>query len=45
MQEMIYNFNDNRNKSLDQAIKCWKYKKSLKGHNKYGKDDLKVQGS
>lgn len=35
-------FNDNKDKSLDQAIKCWKYKKSLKGHNKYEKDDLKI---
>ena len=35
-------FEDNKNKSLDDAIKCWKYKKSLKGHNKYEKSDLKV---
>ncbi len=35
-------FNDNKDKTLEQAIKCWKYKKSLKGHNKYEKDDLKV---
>ncbi len=35
-------FNDNKDKSLDQAIKCWIYKKSLKGHNKYEKDDLKI---
>lgn len=35
-------FNDNRGKSLEQAIKCWKYKKALKGHNKYEKDDLKI---
>ena len=35
-------FNDNKDKSLEQAIKCWKYKKSLKGHNKYEKDDLKI---
>lgn len=35
-------FADNKNKNLDQAIICWKYKKSLKGHNKYEKDDLKV---
>lgn len=35
-------FNDNKDKSLEQAIKCWKYKKNLKGHNKYEKDDLKV---
>ncbi len=35
-------FNDNNDKGLEQAIKCWKYKKSLKGHNKYERDDLKV---
>lgn len=35
-------FNDNKDKSLEQAIKCWKYKKGLKGHNKYEKDDLKI---
>ena len=35
-------FNDNKDKSLEQAIKCWKYKKSLKGHNKYERDDLKA---
>ena len=33
-------FNDNKDKSLEQAIKSWKYKKSLKGHNKYEKTDL-----
>lgn len=38
-------FDDNKGKSLEQAIKCWKYKKSLKGHNKYEKDDLKILGS
>lgn len=35
-------FKNNDNKSLDDAIKCWKYKKSLKGHNKYEDSDLKV---
>lgn len=35
-------FEDNKDRSLDQAIKCWKYKKSLKGHNKYEKEDLKI---
>ena len=35
-------FNDNKDKNLEQAIKCWKYKKSLKGHNKYEKTDLTV---
>lgn len=35
-------FEENKDKSLDQAIKCWKYKKSLKGNNKYEKEDLKI---
>lgn len=35
-------FADNKDKSLEQAIRCWKYKKSLKGHNKYEKEDLEV---
>lgn len=35
-------FHDNKNKSLQQAIQCWKYKKSLKGHNRYEKKDLKA---
>lgn len=33
-------FNDNKGKSIEQAIKCWKYKKSLKGHHRYEKSDL-----
>ena len=37
-------FNDNKDKTLEQAIKCWKYKKSLKGHNKYEKTDLIALG-
>lgn len=35
-------FANNKDKSLEQAIRCWKYKKSLKGHNKYEKEDLEV---
>lgn len=35
-------FENNENKSLDDAIKCWKYKKSLKGHNRYEESDLDV---
>lgn len=35
-------FADNQDKSLKQAIQCWKYKKSLKGHNRYEKEDLIV---
>lgn len=38
-------FSDNKDKKLAQAIKCWKYKKSLKGHNRYEKEDLKVLNS
>ncbi len=33
-------FADNKGKSLDDAIKCWKYKKQLQGHNRYEKSDL-----
>ena len=33
-------FADNQGKSLEQAIQCWKYKKSLQGHNRYEKTDL-----
>ncbi|MEG0404232.1 MAG: DUF6434 domain-containing protein [Anaerorhabdus sp.] len=35
-------FLDNQDKSLKDAIKCWKYKKSLRGHNKYEKSDCIV---
>lgn len=38
-------FMDNKDKKLEQAIKCWKYKKSLKGHNKYEREDLKILNS
>ena len=33
-------FEDNKDKNLDAAIACWKYKKSLPGHNRYEKEDL-----
>ena len=33
-------FADNKGKSLDEAIKCWKYKKQLQGHNRYERADL-----
>ena len=33
-------FAANKNKTLSQAIKCWKFKKSQKGHNKYEDSDL-----
>ena len=32
----------NPDKTLNDAIKCWNYKKSLKGHNKYEKSDLDI---
>jgi hypothetical protein len=35
-------FADNGDKALDQAIMCWKYKKSQQGHNRYEKSDLVV---
>lgn len=35
-------FADNKEKSLEEAIKCWKYKKQLQGHNRYEKTDLEV---
>ena len=35
-------FEDNQGRSLDEAITCWKYKKSLQGHNRYEKSDLVV---
>lgn len=33
-------FSDNPGKSLEEAITCWKYKKSLPGHNRYERSDL-----
>lgn len=33
-------FEDNQGKSLSDAIKCWKYKKQLRGHNRYERSDL-----
>lgn len=35
-------FDDNKGKTLDQAIQCWKYKKEKQGHNCYEKEDLRV---
>ena len=35
-------FEYNKGASLKDAIKCWKYKKSLKGHNRYERSDLKA---
>lgn len=33
-------FEDNQGKCLEEAIICWKYKKSLQGHNRYEQADL-----
>lgn len=33
-------FADNKGKYLEDAIKCWKYKKKLQGHNRYDRADL-----
>lgn len=33
-------FKDNCGKSLEDVIKCWKYKKSKQGNNRYEKEDL-----
>lgn len=33
-------FADNQGKSLDEAIRCWKHKKRLQGHNRYERSDL-----
>ena len=33
-------FEDNPGKTIADAIKCWKYKKSRKGHNQYERADL-----
>ena len=35
-------FEHNKGLSLDDAIRCWKYKKSLPGHNRYEDSDLDV---
>lgn len=35
-------FADNRGKTLADAVRCWKYKKSLRGHNRYERSDLKA---
>ena len=35
-------FEHNKGRSLDDAIRCWKYKKGLPGHNRYEDTDLEV---
>lgn len=37
-------FADNRGRSLEDAIKCWNYKKYLQGSHKYEKSDLEILG-
>ena len=37
-------FEDNQGRDLEEAITCWKYKKSLQGHNRYEKSDLVALG-
>lgn len=37
-------FEDNKGKSLDDAVLCWKYKKTLPGHNRYERSDLTALG-
>lgn len=35
-------FAENKDKSLEQAIQCWNYKKSIKGNHRYEKSDLAI---
>ena len=35
-------FADNDGRTLDDAIICWKHKKSLRGHNRYERSDLEA---
>jgi dTDP-glucose pyrophosphorylase len=37
-------FEANKGQTLAQAIACWKYKKSLPGHNRYEASDLEFLG-
>ena len=37
-----YFCDDNKGRPLSEAIACWKYKRSLPGHNRYEKEDLKI---
>ena len=37
-------FEHNKGRLLDDAIRCWKYKKSLPGHNRYEDSDLAALG-
>ena len=35
-------FADNKGLKLEDAIRCWHYKKGLPGHNAYEKSDLEI---
>ncbi len=35
-------FADNKGLKLEDAIRCWRFKKGLPGHNAYEKSDLKI---
>lgn len=35
-------FEDNKDKHLKDAIRCWRYKKSQMGHNRYEKIDVSI---
>jgi len=35
-------FEDNKGAALSDAIRCWKYKKGLKGHNRCDRSDLEA---
>ena len=45
-RQFVYNtyirdfFADNPGRSLEKAIRCWKYKKSLPGPARYARSDL-----
>ena len=40
---MSINFSyDPLDEGFEDAIACWKYKKNLKGNNKYEKSDLEI---
>lgn len=41
----FFDDSDNKGASLEDAIKCWKYKKGMQGHNRYEKSDLAALGA
>ena len=38
-------FADNKGRSLEDAIRCWNYKKNQKGHHRYERQDLIALGN